>query len=251
MRKISIFVLVRGLGGLRNEAAATELFRFNTVVLWWVMDRREHHRAKLRLPARLRWTGPFGQKTELCETLNISRSGMLVPCEEFHAAGVSLWVTFPYDASLPDGQPEVVARVVRSTRAGEFAPGYAVRNADVCPQPAAALHFEVAPHAGANGNGHFAEHERRASPRRRLALPMHARLEDVPWFEEAMTVDVSAEGVLFLGSREYQAGQYLLVSFGASAFAPWPAAGEFRCVVVHVEFVSRSSALAVGIRRVE
>jgi hypothetical protein len=215
------------------------------------MDRREHHRAKLRLPARLRWTGPFGHKTELCETLNISRSGMLVPCEEFHAAGVSLWVTFPYDASLPDGQPEVVARVVRSTRAGEFAPGHAVRNAEVCPQPAAALHFEVAPYAGANGNGHFAEHERRANLRRRMALPMHARLEDIPWFEEAMTVDVSAEGVLFLGSREYQAGQYLLVSFGASAFAPWPFARESRCVVVHVEFVSGSSALAVGVRRVE
>ena len=215
------------------------------------MDRREHHRAKLRLPARLRWTGPFGQKTELCQTLNVSRSGMLVPCEEFHTTGVSLWVTFPYDASLPDGQPEVRARVVRSTRAGEFAPGHAVRNAKVCPQPAAALHFEAAPHASTNGNGYFAEHERRASPRRRLALPIHVRPEDVPWFEEAMTADVSAEGMLFLGSREYQAGQYLWVSFGASAFAPWPSAGESRCVVVHVEVVPRNSALAVGIRRLE
>ncbi len=176
---------------------------------------------------------------------------MLVPCAEFHATGVALWVTFPYDASLQDGQPEVLARVVRSKRAGEFAPGHALRNSDVCPQPAAALYFEVTPHAASNGNGHLPEPERRTIPRRRLALPIRVRLEDVPWFEEAMTVDVSAGGMLFLGSREYQTGQYLLVSFGASAFVPWPAAGEFRCVVAHIEPVSRGSALAVGIRRAE
>jgi hypothetical protein len=219
--------------------------------MWWVMDRREHHRAKLRLPARLRWTGPFGQKTELCETLNVSRSGMLVPCEEFHATGVSLWVTFPYDASVSDGQPEVLARVVRSTHAGEFAPGHAARNVDVCPQPAAALHFEVAAHVHTNGNGRLAHPERRASLRRRLALPIHVRLEDIPWFEEAMTVDVSWEGLLFLGSREYRTDQYVWVSFGASAFAPWVGAGEFRCGVTRVEPVSQSSALAVGLHLVQ
>jgi hypothetical protein len=215
------------------------------------MDRREHHRAKLRLPARLRWTGPFGQKTELCETLNVSRGGLLVPCQEFHATGVSLWVTFPYDASVSDGQPEVLARVVRSTHAGEFAPGHAARNVDVCPQPAAALHFEVAAHVHTNGNGHLAHHERRASLRRRLALPIHVRPEDIPWFEEAMTVDVSWEGLLFLSSREYRADQYVWVSFGASAFAPWVGAGEFRCVVIRVEPVSQSSTLAVGLRLVQ
>jgi hypothetical protein len=213
------------------------------------MDRREHYRARLRLPARLRWTGPLGQKTELCETLNVSRGGMLVPCQEFHATGVSLWVTFPYDASLPDGQPEVLARVVRSKRAGEFAPGHALRNTDVCPQPAAALRFEPVTHAAANGNGHLPEPERRASLRRRLALPIHVRPEDVPWFEEAMTVDVSVEGVLFLGSREYQTGQYLRVSFGASAFAPWSSAGESRSIVVRADPVPGRSALSVGLRR--
>jgi hypothetical protein len=251
MRKNSIFVLVRGLVRLRNQALGAELIRFNTDVMWWVMDRREHPRARLRLPARLRWAGPFGQKTELCETLNVSRGGILVPCQEFHAAGVSLWVTFPYDASLPDGQPEVLARVVRSKRAGEFAPGHALRNTNVCPQPAAALHFELAPHyVTANGNGHLPEPERRTSPRRRLALPIRVRPEGVPWFEEAMTVDVSAEGVLFLGSREYQTGQYLRVSFVDSTFAPWPAPGESRSVVARVDPVPGSSALSVGLRRV-
>jgi len=79
------------------------------------MDRREHHRVQLRLPARLRWTTPFGQKTEVCTTVDVSRGGVLVPCREPHAEGMPLWVTFPYDNSLIVGQPEVFARVVRAT----------------------------------------------------------------------------------------------------------------------------------------
>jgi len=78
------------------------------------MDRREHHRVQLRLPARLRWTTPFGQKTEVCTTVDVSRGGVLVPCREPHAEGMPLWVTFPYDNSLIVGQPEVFARVVRA-----------------------------------------------------------------------------------------------------------------------------------------
>ena len=78
------------------------------------MDRREHHRVQLRLPARLRWTTPFGQKTEVCASVDVSRGGMLVPCREPHAEGMTLWVTFPFDASLTVGQPEVLARVVRA-----------------------------------------------------------------------------------------------------------------------------------------
>jgi PilZ domain len=78
------------------------------------MDRRDHHRVQLRLPARLRWTTPFGQKTEVCTAVDVSRGGMLVPCREPHAEGMSLWVTFPFNASLIVGQPEVLARVVRA-----------------------------------------------------------------------------------------------------------------------------------------
>ena len=78
------------------------------------MDRRDHHRVQLRLPARLRWTTPFGQKTEVCTTVDVSRGGVLVPCREPHAEGMPLWVTFPYDNSLIVGQPEVFARVVRA-----------------------------------------------------------------------------------------------------------------------------------------
>src|ERR1700722_17412178 len=80
------------------------------------MDRREHHRAQLNLPVRIRWNTPFGQKIEVCKTLDISRGGLLVPCQEAHAPGVPLWVTFPYDPALADGQPEIMAKVVRAAQ---------------------------------------------------------------------------------------------------------------------------------------
>src|SRR5882762_8228504 len=76
-------------------------------------DSREHRRVRMRLPVRMRWTTPFGQKIELGETIDVSRSGLLVSTKEFHTPGITLWVTFPYDASLSYGQPEILARVAR------------------------------------------------------------------------------------------------------------------------------------------
>src|SRR5260370_15610300 len=83
------------------------------------MDSRRHRRVRMRLPARLRWTTPFGQKIELAETIDASRSGLLLSTRETHSCGTSVWVTFPYDASLRDGQPEVAAHVVRCEEALE------------------------------------------------------------------------------------------------------------------------------------
>ncbi len=230
------------------------------------MDRRGHHRVQLRIPARLRWTTPFGRKTEVCDTLNVCRGGVLVPCKEAHAPGMSLWVTFPYDAAVPYGQPEIPARVVRSAIAeqsvhsanGEMASAngekaasaHAVENASGAYVPAAALRFEIAPRPDFNGNGHRRELERRTSPRSRLALPIRVRPEHIPWFEETMSLDVSNEGLRFLSSREYEPGQHLIVSFEPAASSPWPPASEFRSLVVRVEPMPQSSALAVTIYRV-
>jgi len=77
------------------------------------MDSRQHRRVHMHLPVRLRWTTPFGQKIELANTFDVSRSGVLVSTKEPHSKGVMVWLTFPYDASLSDGQPEILARVVR------------------------------------------------------------------------------------------------------------------------------------------
>lgn len=232
------------------------------------MDRREHHRVQLRIPARLRWTTPFGQKTEVCDTLNVSRGGVLVPCDETHAPGMPLWVTFPYDACVPFGQPEVLARVVRSANADQNVPSangseemrsangektasaHAAENTNGAHVPAAALRFEIAPRPVSNGNGHRRELERRTSPRRPLALPIRVRPEHIPWFEETMTLDISNEGLRFLSSREYEPGQHLIVSFEPSASSPWPNANHFRSLVVRVEQVPQSPTLAVTIYRV-
>ena len=210
------------------------------------MDRREHHRAQLRLPVRIRWNTPFGQKTEICKTLDISRGGLLVPCEETHAPGVPLWVTFPYDGS-GDSQPEILAKVmrVRSARNGNGSKAARAGSSD----KAVALHFALPFRPESNGNGHAKERERRGSPRRALALPVRIRPEHVPWFEEAMTIDVSAHGLRFLSSREYQESDRLRVSFDPTASGPWPTALETPARVVRIEPVADSTALAVTICR--
>lgn len=212
------------------------------------MDRREHHRAQLRLPVRIRWNTPFGQKTEICKTLDISRGGLLVPCLETHATGAPLWVTFPYDASLGDGQPEMMAKVVRAAtpRNGNgHKPGGLESNGR-----AMALHFGSPERVPSNGNGHgFAqERERRENPRRGLAVPVRVRPEHVPWFEEAMTLDISEHGLRFLSSREYQEGQRLLIDFERMMAIPWPH-GETAARVLRIDTVTGSSALAVTVAR--
>ncbi len=60
------------------------------------MDTRKHHRVRMRLPVRLRWTTPFGQRIELGgQTIDVSRSVLLVSTTEPHTPGITLWVTFP------------------------------------------------------------------------------------------------------------------------------------------------------------
>ena len=210
------------------------------------MDRREHHRAQLRLPVRIRWNTPFGQKTEVCKTLDISRGGLLVPCEEAHAPGVPLWVTFPFDSSLGTGQPEMLARVVsvRSARNGN-----GNKAATDLSEQAVALNFASPFRPESNGNGHAKERERRHSPRRPLAIPVRVRPPHIPWFEEAMTIDISAQGLRFLSSREYQEGDPLLVSFEPAASAPWPTASETPARVLRLERIPESAAMAVTISR--
>ena len=223
------------------------------------MDRREHHRAQLNLPVRLRWTTPFGQRTEVCETQNVSRGGLLVPATEAHAPGVSLWVTFPFDDSMGGGQPEIPAKVVRAreTQNGaEHANGNsasrhsAMHEKNGAPRTLMALHFASVAQLQRNGDAHRVENERRLSTRRALSLPIRVRPEQILWFEEAMTIDISANGVCFLSNREYLAGERLLISFESPAIAPWTGATEFPFRVVRVESGSQAPALEVSVCRI-
>ena len=237
------------------------------------MQTREHHRVRIRLPARLRWATPFGQKIELSETLDVSRGGLLLTTSELHSAGASLWVTFPYDASLPDGQPEVLARVVRSGEAPEVTradnarakvrPQTActqarsarsdqfARSAGISEAPATfavAIQFEEHGRATSNGNRTRHNPERRASPRRILGVPVRVRPEHVPWFEEAMTLDFSSRGMRFRSQREYSLGQQLKIALEDSASTPW-SRGEFRAHVVRVSPAPDGVALDVSVCR--
>lgn len=217
------------------------------------MDRREHRRAKLSLPVRLRWANPFGQKTEICETLDVSRGGLLVPCKEAHHPGVPLWVTFPYDASLGDGQPEVFAKVVHiaDKQAGALKRG--PRNAPAAASngvaAAVGLHFESNSSGRSNGARHQGEREMRGSERRTLSVPIRVRVQNVPWFEEAMTINVSLGGLCFLSSREYDRGEHLVISFEPTGSLPRTGPAEFRAEVVRVAQAAVNPALAVAVRR--
>ena len=201
------------------------------------MERREHHRVRLRLPARIRWATPFGQRTEVQETLDVSRGGLLLSSHGAAEPGAHVWVTFPYDSSIPDGQPEVPARVVRAESPNGGALRFGIR-------------FDVRPVQSRNGNnGASAAAERRSSPRRPLAVPVRVRLESLPWFEEAMTFDASLEGLRFLSTREYDLGARLMISFGSSSPSPWLGRGDFLTIVVRTEPEPSGTALAVSVRR--
>jgi len=238
------------------------------------MDRRKHHRAHVRLPVRLRWTTPFGQKIELGNSINASRAGLLVSSKEPHTAGVVIWVTFPYDVSLSDGQPEIPARVVRcdevlevvrATKARERVRmetvsgrersaklDQLVRALGISGAPATfavAFQFEKQVRVVSNGNGQPRKIERRSALRRRLAVPVRIRPERMPWFEEAMTIDFSAKGLRFRSYREYQPGDHLKIAFGDPTSAPWPGALEIRARVVRVASAPDSFALDVAVCR--
>jgi len=167
--------------------------------------------------------------------VNVSRGGLLVPCQEAHAWGMSLWVTFPYDATVAYGQPEVLAKVVRSVSAervvgvgangaGHVAAiprGVALTSAPeimiggkTLPESAAlhtvngnhammaALRFEIAPRRHSNGNGHKREIERRMATRQPVAVPESAaEKRKAQWSagrERLWMVSVYATSFLFI-----------------------------------------------------
>ena len=218
----------------------------------------------------------MGQKIETVQTIDVSRGGLLVSTQDAHSCGTSVWVTFPFDTSLGDGQPEVVARVVRcdevlevirATNAREKIQtevqsarelsakldqlARAVGIAD-CPATfAVAIHFEEHQRSVSNGQNHRSEPERRGSVRKALATPVRVHPERIPWFEEAMTIDISAKGMRFRSQREYAVGDHLKIAFEDAASAPWRGAGEFSSRVVRLVPAPGRAALDVSVCRMD
>jgi PilZ domain len=202
------------------------------------MQRRQHPRARLRLPARLRWSAPLGQRIERCETINASRSGLLVDCHQEHSAGHPLWVTFPFDADASAMQPEVLARVVRRDTAGG---GQGERWA-------VALQFEQ-PGSLPGRNGQSSGIAKKNGTARNIALPIRVRPPNVPWHEEAMTFDVAPGKVRFVTHREYAFGERLLISFDARSDAPWSGDEEWEGEVTGIEMDANSDSVTITVRR--
>jgi hypothetical protein len=201
------------------------------------MERRRHHRVPLALPIRLRWPGPFGQAAEVRQTLDVSRGGALVESHHPHAPGAALWVTFPFEPALPDSPFESPARVVRvaSDESGTRL----------------AIEFETARRlAAAAGKGPHQENEHRSAPRRILSIPVRVRLNGLLWHEEAMTLDMSTDGLSFLSTCLYEPGNRVYVSLMNRSWAsPWTAAREVPAVVTRVEPLVESHQVRVALCR--
>ena len=203
------------------------------------MQRRQHPRVRLRLPARLRWTAPLGQRTDQCETLNVSKGGLLLACSEAHGVGHPLWVTIPYDPQAAGAQPETLARVMRCSPANETkSSSWNV-----------AMHFEDGAHAQTRGNSNRAANKSQNGAGNKISLPIRVRPQNVPWHEDTMTQEVSRDKLKFVTNREYAFGQRLLVSFGAGGEAPWSGDGEWETQVTGIEMEAGNESLSVTVRK--
>ena len=206
------------------------------------MQRRMHPRVRLRLPARLRWSAPLGQKTEQCETINVSRGGLLLSCNDVPGEGHPLWVTFPFDPAASSAQPETLARVVRRAESHEEI------SASASARWKAALQFEATAHL-TRRNGGWKTKASGNGAGNKIALPIRVRLEHIPWPEEAMTVEVENDKLKFLTNREYNIGQRLLISFVSGRAAPWDGEGEWETQVSAVEMEPGNESMYVTVRK--
>lgn len=186
---------------------------------------------RLRLPARLRWSAPLGARSEVTETIDISRGGLLLEATQEHAPGTRVWVAFPFDQTQPENQPEIAARVVRSGNGAG-------------PRTVALELLETQPKT--NGSSRA---ERRKDHRCEIAVPVWVRPPYAPWPEEAMTVDASASGLRFVTSREYLVGEQLLVRFGTVAPAGWTSDREESVRVTTILGTGHGVLLETAVRR--
>jgi len=117
-----------------------------------------------------------------------------------------------------------------------------------------ALRFEIVPRRQSHSTHAIVplrDVERRATRRRPFVVPVRVRTEHVPWFEETMTVDCSADGLRFRSSREYTRGEFLVVSFESAATSPWLGVTESLLMVVRVESEPDVAELQVAVCRTQ
>jgi hypothetical protein len=181
-------------------------------------DRRRRPRVLLELPVRVRWLGPFGLETEITQTCNASRDGLLVSSAFPRPRGSLLWATFPYDAAVEFTESETPGKVTRCTTetTGKNIIAVSFQQDDSASRDDAATPD--------NSAGRSARNDRRGHPRIPLAyLVRVARrtsvcdnselpLESPFRTEETMTVDVSPDGMIFCTLRIYSYDERLLIA---------------------------------------
>jgi hypothetical protein len=179
------------------------------------VELRKHPRARLGLPARIRWLGPLGMRLEVTQVVDASREGLLIRRMERCDPRARVWVVFPFDAGAATFvQTETPARVARVEPGADG--GFYV-----------GLHLELPGESAAP-----AGKERRKSPRLRFALPIFVRPSGTPWPEESMTQDVSRGGLRFETRYAYTAGETVLAQVPCGE---WANEGELIGRVLRVE----------------
>jgi hypothetical protein len=193
-----------------------------------ISEQRLHPRAQIELPVRLRWLTPFGYRFEISQTIDASRTGLLLALPEACDPGARVWVTMPFDPDETVTQPETPARVVRTELISPAR--YRV-----------ALEFE----SPVNPPQPAVERERRRGERVFLALPVTVRQAHAPWPEETMTTDISDGGLRFETARFYSVGDSLLIRL---QHGRWARLGEIPAQVVRIEAVSGGFEQRAAIR---
>ena len=112
-----------------------------------------------------------------------------------------------------------------------------------------ALHFEGAAHSQSRRDGNFETDKNHNGHGSKIALPIRVRPQNVPWYEDAMTVEVSREKLKFVTNREYGFGERLLLSFVSGSEAPWTGEGEWETQVTGIEMEAGSESLCVTLRK--
>jgi hypothetical protein len=188
------------------------------------VELRKHPRARLELPARIRWLGPLGMRLEVTQTIDASREGLLVRRRAACDPRARVWVAFPFDAGAAAFvQMETPARVTRVEAGadGGFYVGLHLESARESPPPAG--------------------QERRKSSRLRSSVPVFVRPSGTPWPEESMTQDLSQSGMRFETLHIYTAGEIVLAQI---PWGEWAKTGEMIGRVLRVEVPKEAAGLA-------
>jgi hypothetical protein len=179
------------------------------------VDLRKSPRARLRLPARIRWLGPLGMRLEVTETIDVSREGLLIRRNEPCNPQARVWVAYPFEASAAAIQPETPARIARVH--GGASGGFYV-----------GLQLLLPPREAPRAEND----ERRRSSRFAFALPIFVRPAGSQWPEESMTQNISNHGVRFESARAYRVGELVLAKI---PWGDWAKAGEISGRVIRAD----------------